>query len=712
MNQVRWLYIPLRILPVIAQGSGLVDGAMKETKRFASLCLPRKPMSPLRDSKGFGLIEVMIASAVGGVVMLSMSSMMSSMNQSIRGTRTLSSRDQLYTRIGREAGNPTSLGKSVAFTASSVFPGNGPGSMMDKCVNGGVTNGCIALDSSGNHISYGFTLTDTMSNPVAGPDVAHAAVYDTMGASCGSVTTTSPSINCPVIAYASFVPLCPGSTPAIATQCDRATAIIVTYTLDQRSGITIPTGSTMASFKSMDGTVTTAIPFPAETSGGVANKLAKWINNTQLSSSEVYEDALTKYVGIGTTGPWAKLFVQDTRSDVASNTQAGSLVSWQTVDPTATSDSTFSAGVFRSASSGADRNLTSGISALSGISVWYEPTATMSQTHAIEGTARNATSSAGVITTAVGVGGTVNNETTGTIANAYGVRGRVFNYKPTGTINTAFAGHFEVQPASADPGISATHKLVDTGYGVYIGAVEATNKWALYTADSTVPSKISGTLTVGTSGGWNTAPNHDAILYVGATPSGPGPLGNRSINAAGSINASGADFAEWVEWSDGPRPEIGSVVQYKGSYVVVSSTETAAFVGNDKTDLRNAILVAFAGQLPVLIRGQVHVGDLVIGNGDGTGRAVPKKDVTIEMAMKAVGTAWEASDDPGLKRVNVAVGLGLSGGGARDIASLNAETQRNKAENDKLRQENTALSHELSELKARMSRIEQALKLR
>jgi prepilin-type N-terminal cleavage/methylation domain-containing protein len=668
---------------------------MIETKKTASLRMLRKPLGLLHDSKGFGLIEVMIAAAVGSVVMLSMSSMMSTMNTSLRGTRTLSSRDQLYTRIGREAANPNALAKSVAFAGTSLFPANGAGSMLDKCVNGTTTNGCISLDASGNPISYGFTLTDTMGNPVAGPDAAHAAVYDTMGTLCGSATSTVPKMNCPVIAYASFTAVCPGATTATSTQCDRATTINVTYTLDQRSGIPVPPGSTLAVFQSMSGKVSTSIPFPGTTTG-ISNYLAKWVSDTQLTASQIYEDNINQYVGLGTTGPWQKLTVVDTRSDVATGTQAAAVMGWQVVDPPATSASTFSAGVFRSASAGKDQALTSGITALAGMSVWYENTATMGNSYGVEGVSRNASNVSGIVDTAVGTGGTVRNEVSGTINTAIGVEGRVFNYTPAGTITTALAGRFEVQPTSSDPAILATHKLVTNGYGVYIGNVEAVNKWALYTADSTVPSYFAGAVTIGPTGAFNAAA---ARLNVGADAGT-----TRSINAAGTINASGADFAEWVDWTDGPKPEMGSVVLYKGSYVVVSSEKTAAFIGNDKRDLSSAVLVAFAGQLPVLIKGPVHVGDLIIGSGDGTGRAVAKKDLTLDMAMRAVGTAWEGSDDPGLKRVNVAVGLGLSGGGARDIASL-------KAENAKLRQENSALSRELGGLKTRLDQIERALKL-
>lgn len=661
--------------------------------------LRRDRSGVLRDVQGFGLVEILVAAGIGSVVMMGMSSMMTSMNQSLRSTRTLSSRDQLYTRIGREAANPTALGQSVSFVGTPAFPANGPGSMMYKCVNGGTLNGCVARNSTTYApISYGFTLTDTMGIPVAGPDTANSAVYDTMGAPCGSATTVAASVNCPVIAYTSFVPVCPGATPATSVQCDRATGIIVTYTLEQRSGIPVPTGTSFAVFKSMYGTVTTSIPFPAAGTTGVGSYLAKWVSNTQLSSSQVYEDPISQYVGLGTSTPTSKLSIEDTRTDTLASAQGTSLISNQTVNPSSASNTLFSAGLFTSQGV-ADQNLLTGISSLAGIATWSAPTATATKAYGVEGVTRN--SSAGTITTACGAAGTVRNGSTGTITTAKGVGGYVYN-DSSGTITNAYAGHFQFNPPQSPP---LTGNPIVNGYGVYIDMIDGvTNKWALYSKDSTAQSYFAGSVTIGPTAGINSAA---ALLYVGKDA-----VTGRSLNMAGSMNAGGADFAEWVEWKNGPKPEMGSVVLYKGSYVVVSSEQTAAFIGNDKKDLSKSILVAFAGQLPVLIRGPVHVGDLVIGNGDGTAKAVARKNVTIEMAQKAVGTAWEAFDVRGVKRVNVAVGIGLSGGGARDFASLTTDIQKGKAEIEKLKQENVSLAQELRDLKSRLDQIEKSFNLR
>jgi hypothetical protein len=187
--------------------------------------------------------------------------------------------------------------------------------------------------------------------------------------------------------------------------------------------------------------------------------------------------------------------------------------------------------------------------------------------------------------------------------------------------------------------------------------------------------------TNGISSGWSTAA---AVEYVGRDTSTL-----RSINAAGSINAIGADFAEWVEWS-GVRPKPGTIVQYKGSYVVVSSLETAAFVGNDSKNPEKSILVAFAGQLPVLVRGVVNEGDLIVAGADGTAYATAKKAAGLEDVSKSVGTAWSASSDTNIKVIKVAVGLGLQGG-YTDMKALRLEN---------------------ASLKERLNKIEESLNLK
>jgi hypothetical protein len=257
------------------------------------------------DSQGFGLVEVLVSVGIAGILMMGVTQMTTSTSLAIRGARTVASRDQLSTRISREAGNPVSLKASLNFTSTAGFPGfpgNGPGSWLDKCANGSVPNGCLARDASHNPISYGFTLTDSFSTPIAGPDATTAAVYDITGAICGNVSVSSPTPNCPIIATASFTPNCANNQDS----CDRAVSIDVHYSLSQASNVPLLKGGPI--LRTIDGNVSTAIPFAGQVNG-VVNMLAKWVSNTELSSSSVYESS-TGLVGIGTASPSGVLEVQ------------------------------------------------------------------------------------------------------------------------------------------------------------------------------------------------------------------------------------------------------------------------------------------------------------------------------------------------------------------------------------------------------------------
>jgi hypothetical protein len=130
---------------------------------------------------------------------------------------------------------------------------------------------------------------------------------------------------------------------------------------------------------------------------------------------------------------------------------------------------------------------------------------------------------------------------------------------------------------------------------------------------------------------------------------------SRSINAAGTVNASGTDYAEYIPWS-GPEPEPGSIVEYKGSAYVVSSQQTASFVGGDVFSGGDSIMVAFAGQVPTKVTGVVSVGDILVDNGDGTARAVSPAVASIADYFGKIGIAQEASSDAGVKLVHAAVG--------------------------------------------------------
>lgn len=200
------------------------------------------------------------------------------------------------------------------------------------------------------------------------------------------------------------------------------------------------------------------------------------------------------------------------------------------------------------------------------------------------------------------------------------------------------------------------------------------NSFTVDTTDGTVNSNdhinADGGLYVNSgetiNGGINTYNSATAELYVGSDSTT-----GRSINASGTINASGADYAEWIPWS-GTQPSQGSLVSYQGSEYVVSSPFTAGFIGNDKNGNANSILVTFTGQVPVLVTGSVNVGDILVNNGDGTAKALDPGSAGLTDYLDKIGIAQQASSDTGVKSVMAAIGTSSAGASISDIQAGSA----------------------------------------
>lgn len=99
------------------------------------------------------------------------------------------------------------------------------------------------------------------------------------------------------------------------------------------------------------------------------------------------------------------------------------------------------------------------------------------------------------------------NISTGTIGTDYAMAGFVFN-SSSGTITTAYGSYNRVQNNSGATGTIGTaygiysdilnpNGTIPTGYGMYVGNVQATNKWSLYVSDSSAPSYFAGNVGIG-----------------------------------------------------------------------------------------------------------------------------------------------------------------------------------------------------------------------
>ena len=198
---------------------------------------------------------------------------------------------------------------------------------------------------------------------------------------------------------------------------------------------------------------------------------------------------------------------------------------------------------------------------------------------------------------------------------------------------------------------------------------------------------VNGTLTVTTNGNgnrnfavfrvsnenWNTT---DTTMRVGKNGTT-----NRSINAGGTINASGADYAEYMKKAD----TCGTIV--KGDVCGVDSTgkltdvfadaisfviksTNPSYVGGDtwgevdlglteeqtETERQKYDRIAFSGQVPVNITGSFNVGDYVYPQANGTDiECVAKSSPTFEEYQICVGKIW-ATEDDGRPLVAVKIG--------------------------------------------------------
>jgi len=123
------------------------------------------------------------------------------------------------------------------------------------------------------------------------------------------------------------------------------------------------------------------------------------------------------------------------------------------------------------------------------------------------------------------------------------------------------------------------------------------------------------------------------------------------------------DYAEWLERLDEEEQmepgDIVGVFAGKISKTTVDAqqlfvlSQTPVVVGNMPPEAEEHLYekVAFMGQVPVKVSGQVKPGDYIIPSGfeDGTGIAVPPELMTADEFSKVVGRAWSGSAHSFLK---------------------------------------------------------------
>ena len=182
----------------------------------------------------------------------------------------------------------------------------------------------------------------------------------------------------------------------------------------------------------------------------------------------------------------------------------------------------------------------------------------------------------------------------------------------------------------------------------------------------------------------------------------------RFHNAGVVYKTKGADSAEFLPKAD-PAEQFysGDIVGVKGGFVssrtddadlIMAVSSRPIVLGNmpEKGTENNYVKVAFIGQVPAKVIGEVKAGDYIIasGNNDGAGIAVSPNDIQPFQFQKIVGVAWPNAKDVQFGYVNIAVGLN-----ATNVSQLS------------MKQENRilALETELDVLKNQIAKINTTL---
>ncbi len=274
---------------------------------------------------------------------------------------------------------------------------------------------------------------------------------------------------------------------------------------------------------------------------------------------------------------------------------------------------------------------------------------------------------------AVGIGIQVNsNGGTAMSINDAGVFGIYMGTTGSSGIYMGHAGHDGLHILNA--GRNGIYVAEATGHSLNIQGQKSTSTLAghmgLIKNKSTLSSPDVLALQVGTS---NPAEGCNFLSFYNGSSN---LLGEVQGNGSGGISyvSRGSDYAEYLPIRDHTESfSPGDVVGVYRGYIsketthadhVMVITDQAAVVGNrpaisgdDAEGIPGFEKVSFLGQIRTNVQGQVQAGDWIVASGNGDGIAVALGTDEIELHHKLVGRAWESSSDPGLNRINTAVGL-------------------------------------------------------
>jgi hypothetical protein len=258
----------------------------------------------------------------------------------------------------------------------------------------------------------------------------------------------------------------------------------------------------------------------------------------------------------------------------------------------------------------------------------------------------------------------------------------------SGPAEATFAGHFQGEKTQLEENRSSHIALVENTGGPDADGL------AIQTGQNTDPTNSDNFITFFDGDG-------DAVGAIQGNGSG----GTERITT-------GSDYAEELPVAgEIPTPKPKSIVGVRGGEVrletegadhlmVVSSAP--ALTGNTTpsttADDDQRVAVAFVGQVPAKVRGDVEVGELIVASrqADGVGRSVSPTEYRREKHGPIAGQAWSSKETSEVGEITVAVGLGRSGAVAEQLTSQRQRIAELETENEEFEDRLTALEAERS----------------
>jgi hypothetical protein len=171
-----------------------------------------------------------------------------------------------------------------------------------------------------------------------------------------------------------------------------------------------------------------------------------------------------------------------------------------------------------------------------------------------------------------------------------------------------------------------------------------------------------GAIRVGDGNGWNAGQSTFTLGNVGAT--------GRSLNAAGTVNAGGADYAEYMTKAPDCGPLAKGAIcgvtadglltdRFADAIAFVVKSTDPAYVGGDRWGVgldpeayerarARVDRIAFAGQVPVNVS-RANPGDWILpvegADGGIKGQPVADADLTAAQHRRAIGQVWRVLPD-------------------------------------------------------------------